>query len=119
MYDIIFMPYTPEKENKPHTLIERVACINPPHASDIPWLLREEGIYIKESGVILIVLTSDKSKVFRAYWYDPKQKTPSPLPHSTLPPHLKAEMETRERGRRGLSTATKRIIRRVVIGKGQ
>ena len=109
MYNIIFIPYRGMEQVEPVTLIERVACLHPPHASDIPWLLREEGIYLTEQGAVLIVGTSDACQICRAYWYDPRHNTSSPLPCSTPAPQISEEIASFEAGER-----TKRRRRRII-----
>lgn len=116
MYDLIFIPYRQLQPAEPVALIEKIACVNPPHASDIPWLLREEGIYLREPGAILIAWTKDRRQIYRAYWYDPRQPTPSTLPRSTPPPQIQEEIAEIEVGERRQNGIAMRLIRRIIIG---
>lgn len=66
---------------QPEILIERVAFINIPHPHEIPRLLSDENIMVKESGTILIVDAKYQHDIIRTYWYDAKVKDVYPLPY--------------------------------------
>ena len=113
MYDIIFIPYRQLDTVSPVILLERVACLEPPKPSELPWLLSEEGRCPTETGTILVAWTTDRSNVFRAYWYEPRgpivSYPPSPIPRAAPSPSLAREIEEKAVGERRREASKARI----------